>query len=98
MRDRNGDPVSPEDVLAPDELGAYYRANGWPRYTGYEGLALGADPDVIWRQEHENCGPDYECIGCGKRICYRCEPSPTEADELCGSCYWIADDGPDGAA
>jgi hypothetical protein len=31
MRDRNGDPVAPEDALDQEELGAYYRANGWPR-------------------------------------------------------------------
>jgi hypothetical protein len=46
MRDRNGDPVSPHEVLDAEELDAYYRSHRRPVFTGFEHLTLGPDPAV----------------------------------------------------
>jgi hypothetical protein len=40
---------------------------------------------------------EWTCLACGRVICGVCEPSPLEF-ELCGECFWIADDGSGGAA
>lgn len=45
--------------------------------------------------EHENCGALWECFGCGRLVCSRCEPSPPE-EELCKDCWWIEDPGTPG--
>lgn len=43
-----------------------------------------------WVEAHQNCGQDYECLGCGRRVCTRCEPSPGEPD-TCSECYETED-------
>lgn len=45
-------------------------------------------PDPI--PGHENCEPAWECKGCGRAVCPRCEVSPGEPD-LCPEC-WEQDD------
>jgi hypothetical protein len=47
--------------------------------------------------EHENCEAGWPCLGCGRTVCPRCEPSPNEF-ELCADCWWIADPDPESAA
>jgi hypothetical protein len=46
---------------------------------------------------HYHCEPPWECLGCGRDVCPRCEPSPAE-EELCADCYWIAGPNPNGSA
>lgn len=45
-------------------------------------------PDPI--PGHENCEPAWECKGCGRAVCPRCEVSPGKPD-LCPEC-WEQDD------
>lgn len=47
---------------------------------------MNAPPD----DPHYHCEPGSDCLGCGEYICPRCSPSP-RGDELCRSCYWVAD-------
>ena len=36
-------------------------------------------------------GETYTCRGCHEPRCRDCQPSPGEADDLCGDCYWVED-------
>lgn len=40
--------------------------------------------------DHVNCEAPWECLGCGRSVCGRCDPSPGE-QELCPECWWIED-------
>jgi hypothetical protein len=63
MRDRNGDPVAPEDALDQEELGAYYRSHRRPVFTGFEHLSLGPDPAVAaWEQAMADANTNDEHI------------------------------------
>jgi hypothetical protein len=49
-----------------------------------------------FERAHRDCEADWECVGCGRPVCPRCEVSPGEAVGLCPECWWTED--PEGSA
>lgn len=42
----------------------------------------------VFHERHRDCGHDWECVECGKRVCARCEVSPGEF-QWCSDCDWF---------